>query len=98
MVSKPFLSFSVLKRMKTKVRSTMDNTWVNYLIVMHICHENIEKMVSKKEDVNFVQWILSTCSLLLGTEVLKLTPNRRDQTEHVKSIPDTFHIKYKKFK
>ena len=58
MISKAFPSFSVLKKMKTNVRSNINNNRLNYLMVMHIYQENIEKIIFQREDVNFVQWIL----------------------------------------
>ena len=44
--------------METNVRSTINNNRLNYLMVMHIYQENIEKIIFQREDVNFVQWIL----------------------------------------
>ena len=49
-------SFSALKRLKTKMRSTMHNNCVNHLMVSPVYHDEIDK-VDIREIANEFIWL-----------------------------------------
>ena len=47
-ISETLLSFSMLKKLKTKMSSTMDNNHIHYMMVLRIKQEDIKKTDTTK--------------------------------------------------